>query len=62
MPCSFAWAELYLIVSELAQRYDFEFHDVEKNHFDIELDGFTVAIYGKSTLKVTVKPCEVGKP
>lgn len=56
MWCSFAWAELYLVVAELVQRFDFEFRDVKDNHFDIELDGFTVAIYGKSVLRAVVKP------
>ena len=50
-----------MVVAELAQRFDFEFHDVKDNHFDYDCDGFTVSIYGRSFLKATVRPYRVGE-
>lgn len=42
-------------MAELAQRFDFTFHDVTDNHFEYDSDQFAVSMYGKSVLKATIK-------
>lgn len=58
MMSSFAWAELYLAVAELVQRFDFDFHGLTEDHFTIESDQFIISTKGKAVLEASVTPRE----
>ncbi|KAH7302943.1 putative Trichodiene oxygenase [Stachybotrys elegans] len=49
-----AWAELYLVIAELAQRFDFDFQGLTADHFEIESDRFILSTKGKAILKASV--------
>ncbi|KAI9157955.1 putative cytochrome P450 E-class, group I [Paramyrothecium foliicola] len=49
-----ARAELYLVITTLVQRFDFDFSGIAEDHFEIESDSFTIGIKGKSILHTTV--------
>lgn len=54
---SLAWAELYLVVSALVRKFNFDFTGVEADHFEWASDQFTIGIKGKSELGALVTSC-----
>lgn len=52
--CSLAWAEMYLIVATLVQKFDFDMSEVPSNHFDFISDGFIIRTPGKASLETVV--------
>ncbi|KAH7309892.1 cytochrome P450 [Stachybotrys elegans] len=49
-----AWAELYLVVAEFAQRFDFDFQGLTDDHFEVESDQFIISTKGKAVLEASV--------
>ncbi|KAF4462954.1 cytochrome P450 [Fusarium albosuccineum] len=49
-----AWAELYLVISTLVQRFDFHFPEAKAEDFEPVADHFAVGTRGKGVLKATV--------
>ena len=50
---SLAWAEMYISVSTLAQRFDFQFVDAKAEDFECVSDQFAVGTGGKGRLMAT---------
>jgi len=40
---SLAWAEMYLVLAALVQRYNFQFVDVSAKDFECESDQFVIS-------------------
>ncbi|KAI1768421.1 cytochrome P450 [Hypoxylon sp. FL1150] len=49
-----AWAELYLVISSLVRKFDFDFVGVDANHFEWASDQFTIGIKGRSEVGALV--------
>ncbi|KAK8118193.1 uncharacterized protein PG998_006474 [Apiospora kogelbergensis] len=46
-----AWAEMYLIIAQTVQRFDFDFIDLDDTHFQMESDQFIIGTKGNAVLK-----------
>ncbi|KAH9989606.1 cytochrome P450 [Xylariaceae sp. FL0662B] len=53
-----AWAEMYLILAVLVQRFDFKFQDIEAKGFEMESDQFIISVKAGAGLKAHVTPVE----
>ncbi|KAF7336640.1 Cytochrome P450 [Mycena venus] len=49
-----AWAEMYLVVAALVQRFNFEFEDVTAEDFECVSDQFVIGTRGQSILRALV--------
>lgn len=47
---SLAWAECYLFLAAVAQRFDFEFQGVTAKDFECERDQFMIGTFGKGVM------------
>ena len=54
VPCSLAWAEMYVTLGTVVQQFDFKFEDVEAADFEMDSDQFIIGTKGKSILKAHV--------
>lgn len=52
---SLAWAELYLGLAALVQRFDFEFIGAKAEDFECDSDQFVIGTKGKGVLKAHVR-------
>jgi hypothetical protein len=48
---SLAWAEIYLIIAALIQRFEFKFQDIVAADFEMETDQFIIGIKAGAVLK-----------
>ncbi|XDG05685.1 hypothetical protein ABKA04_005300 [Annulohypoxylon sp. FPYF3050] len=53
-----AWAEMYLVLAALVQRFDFQFEDSKAEDFECESDQFTIGTKGKGLLKAHINILE----
>lgn len=51
---SLAWAEMYIVLAALAQRFDFRFEGAKAEDFECTSDQFAIGTTGKGTLDATV--------
>ncbi|XDG06281.1 hypothetical protein ABKA04_005896 [Annulohypoxylon sp. FPYF3050] len=49
-----AWAEMYLLVANLVDRYDFRYLNAQAEDFECDSDQFAIGTSGKGVLKATV--------
>ncbi|GAW17294.1 hypothetical protein ANO14919_067490 [Xylariales sp. No.14919] len=49
-----AWADTYLLVAGLVDRFDFRYPDARAEDFEITSDQFAIGTKGKGVLKATV--------
>ncbi|KAI0899294.1 cytochrome P450 [Annulohypoxylon nitens] len=49
-----AWAEIYLVLAALVQRFNFQFEDSKAEDFECESDQFTIGTNGKGLLKARI--------
>lgn len=56
LPSSLAWAEMYLTIATIVQRFDFKIRDVEAADFEMESDQFIIGTKGESRMKAYVVP------
>lgn len=52
---SLAWAELYLALAALVQRFTFDFMGAKAEDFECESDQFVIGTKGKGVLKAHVR-------
>ena len=55
---SLAWAEMYLIVAALVQRFDFIVKDAVASDFELERDNFGIGTKAGCNLVVRASLCE----
>ncbi|ROV86947.1 hypothetical protein VMCG_10772 [Cytospora schulzeri] len=53
-----AWAEMYLVLATLVQRFDFQFTRAKAEDFECDSDQFVIGTKGKGQLEAFVKLCE----
>lgn len=51
---SLAWAEMYLTIATIAQRFDFKIQNVEAADFEMESDQFLIGTKEESRMKAYV--------
>lgn len=51
---SLAWAELYLLLAGLVDRFDFDYINAQAEDFECNSDQFAIGTKGKGVLKATV--------
>jgi hypothetical protein len=56
MKYSLAWAEMYLIIAALVQRFDFRFVGASAKDFEPDSDEFIIGTKGKGVLMTFVTP------
>ncbi|EPE32163.1 Cytochrome P450 [Glarea lozoyensis ATCC 20868] len=54
-----AWAEIYLVLSTLVQRFDFDFKDVSGKDFECNSDQFIIGTPSNGVLNATVTSAEI---
>ncbi|KAF7889348.1 uncharacterized protein EAF01_010841 [Botrytis porri] len=52
-----AWAEMYLLLAALVQRFDFQFEGATSKDFECESDQFIIGTSGKGVLNAVVASC-----
>jgi len=50
---SLAWAEMYMVIAALAQRFDFQFEGAKAEDFECSSDQFIIGTSGKGVIKTT---------
>lgn len=53
---SLAWAEMYLTIATIAQRFDLNIQDVEAADFEMESDQFLIGTKEESRMRAYVVP------
>lgn len=51
---SLAWAEMYLVMAALVQKFDFDFRGLTADHFEVMSDQFIINTKGKAVLEALV--------
>jgi hypothetical protein len=53
---SLAWAEMYLVLAALVERFNFQFEDISAEDFECNSDQFVIGTRVKGVLKALVSP------
>lgn len=53
---SLAWAEMYLVLAALVQRFNFEFKNINEKDFECDSDQFIIGTPSKGVLNALVTP------
>ena len=57
IPCSLAWAELYMTLAMLVSRFDFEFVGTGLEDVEADSDQFIIGTKGKKGVTVRATRC-----